>query len=331
MKKIILIVLSLVFILFSVSMAAAKEIKKDYHETFDAAMGDILHLRHGDGDVSITPWEKDVLDIKVHYLADVDFFGFGKKHDFRVDFRKTGNTVYVIGKEEAGWTVGFRSIERYEYTYEIQAPAYMFLDLKGDDGDVHIQDWMENIECDLDDGDIHFSNIQAKEVDVRAEDGSLEFTNLTTELSILCDDADLELSDCVLEDCFIDMQDGDLRISQCRGNFEIEADDGDIILDRSRIENLDIRLEDGDIDLDLLTSENPDADIKTDDGNVSVTLERGFSTAFDAWSDDGRIRIKLEEVENFREKRNSKSGEINGGKGLIRIHTSDGNITISER
>lgn len=332
-KKIsmILSILPLGLLLLNPSAGTAKEIKKDYHESFDVKEGDRLNLRHGDGDVFITPWGKDVIDIKVVYRADVDFFGFGKRHDFSVDFRKSGNTVYVIGKEKTGWTAGFSSIDRYEYTYEIQAPAYMALDLKGDDGDVVIQDWREDIQCDTDDGDIHFADIEAENMDIRAEDGNLDFRNLKADLSIICDDADMEISGGNMKSCRIDMEDGDLRVTDCAGSFEIEADDGDIIFERTQAGRLDIRTEDGDIDLDLLTPENMDADLKTDDGHVRIILEKGFPASFYAWSDDGSIRCELENISHFEETSQSKSGEIHGGQNRIRIHTSDGDITIIEK
>ena len=327
----ILCTVPLIIFFLSAAPGNAKEVKKDYHETFDVQRGDQLRLQHGDGDVHITPWDKDLIDIKVVYRADVNFIGFGQRHEFSIDFRKSGDTVYVIEKEKTGWTVGFSSIDHFEYRYDIQAPAYMILDLEGDDGDVDVQNWLANIKCDIDDGDVRFSNVDAENIDIRAEDGDLKMIQLRTVLSIICDDGDIEIAESTLIDCRIDMEDGETRITSTAGDFEIKSDDGDIIFERSQAGKLDIRTEDGFIDLDLLASDNLDADIITDDGDVRFGLEKGFSADFYAWSDDGEIRFDLDNISNFEETEHSKSGEINGGQTRIRIHTSDGDITLYEK
>jgi hypothetical protein len=333
MKKAISILCTVLLIFFFLSAVPgnAKEVKKDYHETFDVQRGDQLRLQHGDGDVHITPWDKDLIDIKVVYRADVNFIGFGQRHEFSIDFRKSGDTVYVIEKEKAGWTVGFSSIDRFEYRYDIQAPPYMLLDLKGDDGDVDVQNWLANIKCDIDDGDIRFSNADAENIDIRAEDGDLEMIQLHTVLSIICDDGNIEIAESTLIDCRIDMEDGETRVTSTAGDFEIKSDDGDVIFERSQAGKLDIRTEDGFIDLDLLVSDNLDADIITDDGDVRFGLEKGFSADFYAWSDDGEIRFDLDNISDFEETDHAKSGEINGGQTRLRIHTSDGDITLYEK
>jgi len=328
-------ILILVFFIFSATVGtiSAKDINKDFHQTFDVKMGDTLRLRHGDGDVKLTPWEKNIIDVKVRYRADIDAVGIrlGSKDDFNMEFRQTGNTVYVTGKETSRGTIGFYNKKQYEYIYEIHSPDYIKLDLDGDDGDVDISGWAAEIDCGIDDGNITLRNISGDKTSIRGEDGDIEIDDLTGDLTIELDDGDVFLTACDMPSCRLEANDGDITISESKGTFDITVDDGNVIMKQIAAKGLTMRAEDGDIDLDLLATGTIEADIRTDDGDVTIDLEKGFSLSFHISADDADyIRIDLNDIENYREDRVSKSGSINEGNGRLKIRTADGNITVKE-
>lgn len=328
-----LLVYSLLIFGASIGSAAAEEINKQFHQSFNVKTGDSLRLRHGDGNVRLIPWEEDIIDVKVRYRADVDTFGIrlGRNQEFDVEFRQTDNTVYVTGKEPSTATIGYQNKNVYEYVYEIHSPDYIKLDLEGDDGDIEIVGWKAEIECSIDDGDIELRNIEGKKTTIWGEDGDVEVDNLIGDLAIEVDDGELILNACETKNCRLEAEDGDITISHSKGTFNIGVDDGNVILKQTAANELDIQTEDGDIDLDLLPVEMFKADIKTDDGDVTVDLDRGFSTSFYVSADDAySIRIELDDIEDYREDRSTKSGSIHGGKGRIKIRTADGNVTIKE-
>ena len=57
-------VLSFLIIMLVYSIALTRDMKKDYHETFEVKSGDMLYLSHGDGNVTISSWDKDIVDIE---------------------------------------------------------------------------------------------------------------------------------------------------------------------------------------------------------------------------------------------------------------------------
>ncbi|HDL19511.1 MAG TPA: hypothetical protein ENH29_10685, partial [Bacteroidetes bacterium] len=159
-KKMVSVVFFSLFFIFS--SIAAREIKKDFHKSFDVGEGAVLILHHGDGDVTVLPWDKDVIDVTVRYRLEYKSIGIGNRHDFDVEFRQNGEKVYVIGKERgSGISIGVQYSRRYEYTYKIRAPKYVELEFTGDDGDVEIDDRQGNIFLTLDDGNVDLSNIAA--------------------------------------------------------------------------------------------------------------------------------------------------------------------------
>jgi hypothetical protein len=332
MKKLsFALIFSLLIFSAHVGTASAKDINKDFHQTFDVKQGDTLRLRHGDGNVRLTPWDKDIIDVKVRYRADIDAVGIrlGSKDDFNVEFRQSGDTVYVTGKETSRGTIGFYHKKRYEYIYDIHSPDYIRLDFDGDDGNVEIADWAAEIDCLIDDGDITLRNINGDKTSIRGEDGDIEIENLAGDLMIEVDDGDVYLSGCETQQCRLEANDGDIEISKSQGSFDITVDDGNVTMRQVAAAGLILRAEDGDIDLDLLAGLKLDADIRTDDGDVHVDLEKGCSLTFHASADDADyIRIDLDDIEDYREDRVSKSGRIKEGNGRLKIRTSDGDITI---
>jgi DUF4097 and DUF4098 domain-containing protein YvlB len=326
-----ILILSLLIFSSHIGTALAKEINKDFHQSFDVKEGDTLRLKHGDGDVRLTPWDKDIIDVKVRYRADIDAVGIrlGSKDDFHVEFRQTGNTVYVTGKETSRGTIGFYNKKQYEYIYEIHSPDYIKLDLNGDDGNVDIQKWAGEIDCRIDDGNITLQNISGEKTTIRGEDGDIEIDNLTGDLTIELDDGDVFLTACSMPHCRLRAEAGDIEISESKGSFDITVDDGNIDMKQIAAAGLIMRAEDGDIGLDLLATGTLDADIRTDDGDVTIGLEKGFSLSFHVSADDvDYIRIDLDDIENYKEDDHSKSGRISGGNGRLKIRTADGDVTI---
>jgi hypothetical protein len=329
-----ILILTLLIISTQMGTAWAEDINKDFHQTFDVKQGDSLRLRHDDGNVKLTTWDKDIIDVKVRYRADIDAVGIrlGSKDDFTVEFRKSGNTVYVTGKETSRGTIGFHNKKIYEYIYDIHSPEYIRLDLDGDDGDVEISGWAADIDCRIDDGNITLWNIRGDRTTILGEDGDVEIDNFEGNLKIELDDGDVYLKSCDMTQCRLEANDGDITVNESKGSFDITVDDANVIMKQLTAQGLIIRSEDGDIDVDLSASEIFDGDIRTDDGDVTVNLEKGFSLSFHATADDvDYIRIALDDIENYREDRVSKSGRLLDGVGRLKIRTADGDITIKHR
>jgi len=312
----------------------AREIKKDFHETFDVSRGMRLRIQHGDGDVDIQSWDKDVVDIEVHYHADVTAVGWGSRDsDFTVDFSHRGDLVSVTGRElgRRGFRIGFFSSHRYEYTYTVRGPAYLRLELEGDDGDIRIADWEGDLECELDDGDVLLENYRAERLSLELDDGDFEARGLEGELFLTMDDGDVLLQDCRISWGRLRMEDGDLEVERCEGNFDIVMDDGDIHLRSLLAKELDVRSEDGDIYVDLLRGVPPDVTLETDDGRVELDFEVGLSAEFIITTDDGRISLDIPTGSEIEKEPERATGVLGRGEGRIRIRTSDGNVSLRER
>ena len=319
-----------IVVLLTANASAAEEVDREFHQAFEVRPGMALRLEHGDGDVIVSPWDKDTLDVHVRYRAHGVNVGWSASSDFDVEFRERPDVIEVIGKEPNRITIGVTTMRESEYLYTIRAPRYLELQFKGDDGDVEIEDWAGPITLRLEDGDIRLTEIEAPRTDVILEDGDLEIDGFEGELIVEMEDGDLDLFNCDTQRAQIRLEDGDLTLDSCSGSFELYSADGDLHLSRLEAEKLEIRLQDGSADVALLKTDDLDMNVRTGDGNVIVDLDDGISAEFTIETGDGRIRVSADDVHDMSEERHRVSGEIGDGRGRIYIRTADGSVTLRQ-
>ena len=328
MRATVLVFASLV-VLFACTPAAARMIDKDYHETFDVQAGAKLILLHGDGDVVITPWDKDVIDVNVRYRADVTAVGFGVEVDFKAEFKQTGDTVIVKGVEGGSAGIFFiRSTNEYEYSYTVFAPSYVTLELRGDDGDVEVSGWRAPIDCVIDDGDVKMSDVTGNTVEVKFEDGDIHLAGLTCDLALRGDDGDITVSNSTFRHALFSGEDGSIDVMDSSGDFEVSVDDGDLDFRRVTAGVIDIRGNDGDVDLDVLIDAGSHLNVATDDGDVTMRLSGELSFDYLVTMDDGDVDIYLDDATDTETDDHRVSGVVGSGEGHVRVRTSDGDVTI---
>jgi len=330
MREAMLALLAACTIAATCTCSGAEEIRREFDETFEVSEGVALHLRHGDGDAVLVPWEKDEIRVEVIFHADVRGFGFHDGFDFDVDFRQSGDIVEVVGKEPGMTMVGFFATTYHDYHYTVHAPPYAVLRLSGDDGDVSVEGWRADIECELDDGDLELHDVHCPRVRIMIEDGTVRAEDLACDLKLEGDDGDVSLRRGDLAPCWISVNDGDVFLGGCEGEIGVRVDDGDVSLDDVRSPRIDIRGADGDIDVSLAGDPGFDLDISTDDGDVDVKLAAGLSADFRIDVDDGRIHVELSELLDFVQGEGRASGVIGSGGASIRIRTNDGDVSLRE-
>ena len=330
MRTVIRICVTCLLIVAAFSPAHAREIDKDFQRTFDVGEGVVLRLDYGDGDVTITPWDQDVIDVVVRYHADVKAIGFGTDPDFDVEFRQTDDRVTIRGIEASSSGVYFfRSMREYEYTYTIKAPSYVLLDLTGDDGDLELSGWRADIECRVDDGDVQFTDVANANTEIWIEDGDVRLAGLSGDLVVRGDDGDITVTNSTLSHALFALEDGDVRISDSEGNFDAALDDGDVTLSRVTASIVDVRCEDGSVNLDVTSDGDIHINVTTDDGDVTIRLSGGLSFKYLVTMDDGRIDIDLDEDVEIELSEHRVSGRVGTGGGLVRVSTADGDVELT--
>lgn len=309
--------------------SAAQAVERQFHETFAVRDGMSLRLHHGDGDVTIRPWDRDEVEVDVDYRAEPGFLGFGQPENFTVDFTETDDRILVTGREP-GQETGLFEARVEEYTYTIQAPAYLRLELQGDDGDVDIRDWNAPLDVQIDDGDLTIEGISADRITIRMEDGDLFARGIEGEISVTSDDGNVLITDAVMTRATIRLEDGDLDMRDSEGSLEIVTDDGSVRIESLVSDDVDIRSEDGDIWIALIGGSPTDVDLETDDGSVELSVGPGVSAEFSIDTEDAELRVDLPEAEGLEIRESRATGSLRGGTGRIRIRSAEGRVVLRE-
>jgi hypothetical protein len=291
--------------------ALAKTIDVTASETFPVEKGALLRLGHGDGDVEITPWDRDEVSVEVVYHADYTMVGVGKEPDFTVELKQEGAVIHVTGRETGVAMVGiFLSVDIREYRYTIRAPRYLAVESRGEDGDFSAVGLTGDLRCRLDDGDVSLKEIEANRVEVTAEDGDVTGDRIAAHMARF------------------ELDDGDLRLRGCSGQWDVRTEDGDATLRDHASGSLSVRTSDGDIELELAEGDRADVEIEAEDGNVDLVVSPKVSAAFLLSGEDGRIRVKADGIRNLEKDHDRVYGEIGSAEGSVRVHVEDGRISL---
>jgi len=319
----------LITFLFSISLIYAKEYKEDFSHTFQVTQGTTVMLKNGDGDVYVSTWDKDEIKIDVIYHINSKSSRDDDNREFDVEFRQSGDRVYIVGHERKRTTFGFFSIQYIDYRYEISVPAYVKFDIDSDDGEINLEDIRGDIEIKMDDGDIILKNIVNEFTGIKTKDGDVHINTLKWELSIRADDGTVTLENIETTEGEVSASDGHIRIRDSKGDFFVDSDDGDISLVNIAGERLEAKTQDGDVDILFSGEGEVRLGIYTSDGSVNVEFDNPISAQFSLETDDGRIRFDVDNADIFSESKRYVNGDIGEGDGKIKVRTSDGSITIS--
>lgn len=307
----------------------AEEFKKYYHKSFEVKPGQVLQLSHGDGDVIVTAWDREVAEVDVVYHVVTRGLKVIKQ-EFRVDFEEDENRIEIRGHESCV-RVGLGSCKTEKYVYRLRAPAGVTLVLRGDDGDVDVSDWRGLIDCKTLDGDVTLSRISTREVVIEMDDGDLLVDDLQGSLQVVCGDGTVAINQSVMAKCVVDLEDGRLRLDRCAGSFRLRTHDGDILGRNLEAGRLDVQVDEGDVTLKLDESSAADISVVTGGGDVALALWPTFSGEYFLQTQDGTLHLLMPGVgrKAARPDQTQVAGRIGRGSNQVRVFTQSGNIELT--
>ena len=147
----------------------------------------------------------------------------------------------------------------------------------------------------------------------------------------------------------LDTGDGEIRLRDLKGEMELESGDGRLeiegvdgivrahsgdgrVLAKGRFDHLDISTSDGRIEAEALPGSaiGQGWSLTTGDGSVTLNVPEKFTADLLIHTGDGHITLDVPiTVEGKYETRNIH-GKLNGGGGLLNIHTGDGSIRLGK-
>lgn len=172
------------------------------------------------------------------------------------------------------------------------------------------------------------------DLDAKMSDGSFIAKDLQGDFQIHTSDGNVDL-DNVHGNLRLSSSDGNLTVQNATGTVEARSSDGHIKVDGA-FSAVQLHSSDGSLDFLLANGSQLTADsrIESSDGRVTIRVPHDLSADLDISSSDGHIDCSLPlTMDHYDSRENSGHhlrGKLNAGGVQLSIHTSDGNVTISQ-
>lgn len=304
--------LTFFFLLSSLSVSAGKleyKKKKEINKSFKVSLSDLLYVDNKYGNITITPWNKNEVEIKV--IIESASRSEKKAQEYldrvQIDLNKQGNTV------SASTTIQNTSISnnenvRFTVNYFIQMPSKLSCELTQKYGNITLPQENEGIrKIHVKYGNLMAGNFHA-DLELEAKYGNIDIENVTVAHMDLGYISNLKMKDG--KELYIDSKYSDLTIQNVK-RIELEKKYGNIKL--GTVEKAYMELRYSDATIDNLTQE-----IEVDAlsyGTLDIRKLSGSFSRVEVDSHYGNLKIAIPEKTAFNlEAENMKYGhyQING-------------------
>lgn len=285
------LLLTLSAVALTASQALAQTSDHDWAKTYSISGKPTLTIETGDSNLRIHSCGAcKAINVKVHTDR--------KLSEYRLEESQSGDHVSFLFKEKPH-IVGFHvNWTNHGETYvEVETPGALDLDAQTSDGNLSARDLEGDLQIHTGDGSADLNNLRGT-IRLKSSDGNMTLQNAAGTLEARSSDGHMKVD----------------------GNFsavQLHSSDG----------GLDFALADG----AKLTAASR---IESSDGTVNIRVPHDFAADLDISTSDGHIDCSLPLTMDHYDSRegsgNHMRGKVNAGGVPLSIHTSDGNVTISQ-
>jgi DUF4097 and DUF4098 domain-containing protein YvlB len=264
-----------------------------HDKTYPIQPGKQLKLETSSGDVNISSWSKNEVEIKV--------FGnerAAEKVDFYFD---TDNNQISVSSKTNGWTSSGIRIR-----FEIKVPSSFNNIISTSGGDIKIDGIAGSIKLKTSGGDIDLSNL-AGSMNASTSGGDISFSKVK---------GDINLS----------TSGGDIKGVGFSGDANVSTSGGDILLDANNAK-ISAKTSGGDISL-LYTGENKGINLSTSGGSIDIKVPDDFNASVKLSSGGGNVRTDFKGQNAVKISSAKFEADINKGGNNLIAKTSGGNIRL---
>jgi len=293
-----LFVMVIISMLVVISLVEAKP-QKLYSKTFDVNKGELLKLKTDLGDIKITSWNSNTVEIVV--------FGKEKVNDyFDFIFEKRDKQVYVeCERTSSSWLNIFSS---FDLSFEIKIPQEFDINLSTAGGDINIHELNGLLDAKTSGGDIKISNSNGeKRFSTSGGDIALSNSFGNSEISTSGGDINVMENNGYLK---ASTSGGDIRVKSNRGKISVSTSGGDIMIEHR--------------------SENEGISASTSGGDVRISVGKNIKANVKLRTTGGDAKCNHSNARADVIKSQKYEGTINDGGNLIECSSSGGDVILSE-
>jgi len=150
--------------------ALAAKVRKDVHKSFPLAMGGEVSIENVNGDVEVSGWDKDSVDMDIEITVKHDSQKRAEEFMEKIELIFEVNANYIDvevdypGRNSGGllsWLFGFGE-PTVDVQFLVKVPKRSNLDLRTVNGQIAVDGTHGEIDCKTTNGGIDISNVQGK-------------------------------------------------------------------------------------------------------------------------------------------------------------------------
>jgi len=283
----------------SISLLASSK-KLIEEKTFNVSPGELLYIESDGGDVEITSWDRNEVEIKIYGNSKAEKY-------FEFDFEQNSKGIFVDAESESNfWSNIFSSIS---LRFEVRVPKKFDTEIKTAGGDLSLSSTIGNINLRTSGGDVHINNCQG-EIEAKTSGGDIKMQECQGNVSAGTSGGDIKCLE--LE--------GDISASTSGGDIHAEVSNGKIDLGTSG----------GDIVINYYGN-NQGIRASTSGGDVKLTLDSDVKAELKLYTTGGDVNYNFKNLTADEITSSKLLGSINGGGKLIKCSTTGGDITFRSR
>ena len=298
-----------------------------FEKTFEAKPGGTLEMRVDRGSIKILSADSGKVEIKV-----VRELKRGSKEEARqayeehkIEMTQNGDTV-VIRSEQPGFLKGLKNSRRnLQVEYTISVPAKFNLDLNTSGGSIDVAELEGTVEVHTSGGSITTAAINgpveahtaggnidvegAKSAELHTSGGNIQIGNVDGKVIAKTTGGNIETQN-ISGAADVSTSGGHIKIKNAKGAVKAKTTGGDIKAEIA----------------DALTG---NSSLKTTGGNIDLVIAEKSTANLTAKTTGGQVRSDIDGELN--KQRTQLVAKVNGGGPELRLETTGGNVSISQK
>ncbi|MBN2413565.1 DUF4097 family beta strand repeat protein [candidate division KSB1 bacterium] len=299
--KIFVLGITLLFCVFN--FATAQEIVKDgnnfttvIEKSYNVSQGGTLEIVNITGDIEVSSWDKNVVEIREEIIMDVYTEEEAEQHVARRNngYSQNGNVISIRG---------LNGSESAESNFYIQVPKKYNLDIQTRGGDISVENLNGNVKTATSGGDIEMMHLNGV-LELTTMGGDMLFNDISGRLNARTSGGDIELYYIYCE-ANVNTSGGDIDLSNATQRISLSTSGGDV--DAADVEG--------------------DLSVNTSGGDIAVANCSGSKISLQTSGGDIEIKNIKGEISA-----SSSGGDISGEQFYARVNvrTSGGDIFLND-
>ena len=324
MKKSIIILLSLIFLVLLTTNAWADRVEKVIEESFTLDSTGSFSLTNIAGDIMVYSWEKE--EVKMVATKSISSWGLGDPEEFldkiEIEIVSKPKTLKINTRYPT-----FSWIRNTRVNYQLWIPEATSVRLESVSGTIKIGDHLNRVYAKTVSGKIKLENIRGN-VEVKTTSGDVVIGNVQGDLTWSSTSGDLDLANLV-GDLDLHTTSGKVSGQEIKGDIKASSVSGDLAFRDSQGGLPYLHTVSGDIraELKVIDKDVSSMSLSTVSGGITLYLPEDASFDLDISTVSGEINTGFKVLIDSVSKRKLQ-GEVGTGGITIELETVSGDISL---